>query len=289
MTALSKPESGVLSELAGAYCEHLPPSDFIWKITVNTMVEDSAENSAEDEEEVQEDISIDPLQKGLNFNYPYLDATKFPSKQTATQLKGRVKDQEAAENTQLPKHYLFNWKVPSFADKKEDGGVSFGNLIHSIMQHIDFSKCDDLEGVTGEIKRLSDSGLVPKETSDIVDPVMIWNFFATEEGTQLRNKENVLREFKFSLLDDGIRYHKGLTDDKILLQGVVDCAVLEPDGITVLDFKTDKVTGDTLEQVAAQYRRQVEIYADAMSRIYQQKIKSAKLYFFRLNRFVTVI
>lgn len=289
MTALRKPEAGALSELSGSYCEHLPPSGYIWKITVNTVTDDLAETAAEDQEHHRDGISIEALQRGLGFSYPYIDATKFPSKQTATQLKGRVKDQEAAENTQPPRPYIHSWKKPSFAEMKEDGGIAFGNLIHSIMQHIDFSRCCDLDGVVNEIKRLADIGLISRESPNTEAPALIWNFFSSEIGSQLRSRQNILREFKFSLLDDGIRYHKGLTDDKILLQGVVDCAVLEPDGITVLDFKTDKVTEDTIDQVAAQYRTQVEIYADAMSRIYQKKIKSAQLYFFRLNRFITVI
>lgn len=289
MTALRKPESAALSEFAGVYCEHLPLCDYTWKITVNSALDDTAESLSEERKDIRQGISVETLQKGLNFSYPYIDATKFPSKQTATQLKGRVKDQEASENTQPKKHYIHSWKVPSFAEKKEDGGVTFGNLIHGIMQHIDYSKCCDFDSVQYEIKKMADSGLIPKESLQLVDPILIWNFFATEIGTQLRSQQNVLREFKFSLLDDGTRYHKGLTNDKILLQGVVDCAVLEPDGITVLDFKTDKVTENTVEQVAAQYRTQVEIYADALSRIYQKKIKTAKLYFFRLNRFITVI
>lgn len=31
-----------------------------------------------------------------------------------------------------------------------------------------------------------------------------------------------------------------LTGEKLLLQGVVDCCFMEEDGITVLDFKTDR-------------------------------------------------
>ena len=36
------------------------------------------------------------------------------------------------------------------------------------------------------------------------------------------------------------------------------------------------------------YRMQVQTYADALSRIYQKPVKASYLYFFRLNRFVSV-
>jgi ATP-dependent helicase/nuclease subunit A len=69
---------------------------------------------------------------------------------------------------------------------------------------------------------------------------------------------------------------------------VVDCALIEEDGITVLDFKTDSVTEETLEAAVERYRPQVQAYADAMERIFQRKVKRALLYFFRLNKFVEV-
>ena len=74
----------------------------------------------------------------------------------------------------------------------------------------------------------------------------------------------------------------------MLLQGVVDCALLEADGITVVDFKTDYVTEETLAAKAESYRPQVETYGEALSRIYEMPIKGQYLYFFRLDRFVAI-
>ena len=77
--------------------------------------------------------------------------------------------------------------------------------------------------------------------------------------------------------------------DQILLQGVVDCALIDDDGITVVDFKSDRVSEDSLDFVADKYREQVAIYAEALSKIYQLPIKKAMLYFLRLGKFVTII
>ena len=74
----------------------------------------------------------------------------------------------------------------------------------------------------------------------------------------------------------------------MLLQGVVDCALLEDDGITVIDFKTDNITEQTLPQTVDRYRPQVRTYGEALSRIYEMPIKAQYLYFFRLDRFVQI-
>ena len=90
------------------------------------------------------------------------------------------------------------------------------------------------------------------------------------------------------MLDDAAKYYPDANDEQILLQGVVDCAIIEDDGITVIDFKTDNVTDETVGQVVDAYKMQVRTYASAMERIYQKPVKMSLLYFFALNRFVEV-
>ena len=74
----------------------------------------------------------------------------------------------------------------------------------------------------------------------------------------------------------------------MLLQGVVDCALLEDDGITIVDFKTDYVTPDTISAVAAGYENQLRAYTHALERIYQKPVKQAMFYFFHVEVFVDV-
>ena len=68
----------------------------------------------------------------------------------------------------------------------------------------------------------------------------------------------------------------------------MDCALLEGDGITVVDFKTDYVTDDTLSEVLARYRPQVDTYSRALERIYEMRVKGTYLYFFHLKKLVEV-
>ena len=68
----------------------------------------------------------------------------------------------------------------------------------------------------------------------------------------------------------------------------MDCALLEEDGITILDFKTDQVTEKTLSDAVQRYTTQVQTYGEALSRIYEMPVKKKYLYFFRLGRFVEV-
>ena len=187
----------------------------------------------------------------------------------------------------VQKHFDRVWRKPGFAPDGQKGR-DLGNATHIIMQHLDHTNCGSVSAIKQQIDRLCQDGFITIQQADLVQPEKIYAFFISEFGRKLCASKQVLREFKFSILDDGGNYGENLTGEQVLLQGVVDCALLEPDGITIVDFKTDYVREDTLKDVVARYRMQVQTYADALQRIYQQPVKARYLYLFCLDRFVDV-
>lgn len=227
------------------------------------------------------------LRNALAFRYRHLEATQAPSKQTATGRKGRVKDMEAAEDTQEPKALVRTWRRPGF-DSGQLAGKAYGSAIHLALQYLRYENCGSTEQVAQEMEYLVEKGFLTPEQGRLVNCEKIARFFASEIGQKLRTGTDYLREFKFSILDDGRHYGEGLESEQVLLQGVVDCALLEPDGITVIDFKTDNVTEQTVSDAVARYRPQVQTYGEALSRIYEMPIKAEYLYFFKLDRFEAI-
>ena len=69
----------------------------------------------------------------------------------------------------------------------------------------------------------------------------------------------------------------------MLLQGVVDCAIIEDDAITVLDFKTDRVSAAEAPERAEQYRGQLAAYAYALEELTGRKVTRRILWFLRPN------
>ena len=73
-----------------------------------------------------------------------------------------------------------------------------------------------------------------------------------------------------------------------MLQGVIDCFLIEQDGITVLDFKTDYVTQETVYARAEEYRGQLDAYAQALERMYHLPVKEKLLSFFAVHTAVSM-
>ena len=284
MAALGRTEAGALFALGGKP-EQTAALQPAWQIRVAEAPELHGEigTRSEQKQELPADV-CERIRRGLNFQYGHIPATTAPSKQTATQRKGRQKDQEAAESSgQTESNHSF--RRAAFREKTSQA-KEYGNAIHAAMQYIRYEVCQDTESVQQEINRLVEQRYITAEQGELVNCDQIAAFFQTELGTKLRSGENVLREFKFSILDDAEQYGEGLEGEKVLLQGVVDCALLEENGITVIDFKTDRVSDATVNAAAERYRVQVQTYVDALSRIYGKPVKEAWLYFFCLNRFI---
>ena len=285
MSALLRTEAGQLHNLGGKPGQ-TRGSDLPWQIEVAQAPE--APGCADVMEQSRTRLPDDELNRmkaSLSFRYAHTAATHTPSKLTATQLKGRQKDSEAAEQAQEPSNVHRSWRRPSFVSDQTNAAAR-GSAVHTVMQHLDFAQCGSRAGIEKEIQRLTEKRFLTRDEANTVDVGWIENFFKTEFGRQLRNGIPHIREFKFSILDAAEGYGDGLEEEQVLLQGVVDCAIVEDSGITVLDFKTDYVTEDTLEAVSGRYRSQVEAYARALSRIYQKRVQASYLYFFRLDRFV---
>lgn len=284
-TALTRTEAGAFFALSG-HPDCAGVREGVWEISIVQADDLRSTGMAEnaEEENYAEEFS-EKIASALQFSYAHKNATEIPSKLTATQLKGRALDTEIADGADSSSPVAF--RKPGTPTKTS--GKDYGNALHTVLQYIAFDRCENADTVCCELHRLVQEQRISAEQAKMVDCEKIAAFFATPIGSKLQQSKRVLREFKFSILEDAARYYQDAEGEKILFQGVVDCAIVEDDGITVLDFKTDYVTEDTLVKTTQKYYSQVVSYAGALSRIYGIPVKSAKLYFFALNRFVDVI
>lgn len=280
MEAMRRTEAGELFALAGCRGAAAFVRAYPWLIRthsgLSTQIGEASDRQPAAEMPQRE---LEQMREGLAFRYGHAAATAMPSKQTATQLKGRHKDAEAAEQTRQKPSYR-RWREPDFAQRHTKTGAEYGTAMHRLMQYIDFHACVDEAQVQLQLKHLTERGLLETEDASLIDTQAVVTFFSGELGRELASCKQVLREFKFSILDDGTKYASGLEGEQVLVQGVVDCAMIDEDGITVVDFKTDRISAERSAERALSYRAQVLTYASALERIFQKPVKRKLLYFF---------
>ena len=230
------------------------------------------------------------LAEKLSWQYPYIACAAIPSKLTATQLKGREKDSEAAENAVELRPAPVNSALrhPVFEGERPLTPAQRGTALHMVMQYLNYDRTGNLAEIEDEISRLVISQYITPQQGAAVEPADILGFFHSDLGRRLQSSPRVEREFKFSLLVPAEDYYKEAEPgDEVLLQGVVDCWFTEADGsVTVVDFKTDRVDERAVERRAEDYRPQLDAYTRALSQAAGVNVQRRCLWFFSVGRAV---
>ena len=285
LAALCRTEAGALFALSGP-----SPASQVWPDTWRITAEDLADQQEEAAAGILADlpqIAADPAALALlTYQYPHLAAAAVPAKLTATQLKGRVPDQEAAAGTSTPLPPSA-FRGPSFLPRALTAAER-GVATHLFMQFARYDRCATAAGVEEERKRLLEEEFLTADQAAAVRADQVLAFFTGDLGRWLLAQPEIHREFKFSLLADAQALGYEVPGEQVMLQGVVDCFAVEPDGLTILDFKTDRVSDAGLEDRAARYAPQIRSYGHALSRIWGLSVKRLILYFFTAGQAVDV-
>ena len=227
------------------------------------------------------------LRQNLAFAYPHRGAEALPSKVTATEMKGHADPDEDALN--LSPRPVRPFRLPDLSGERPLTAAEKGTATHLVLQVMDFAQTATLEQVEGEIRRLEQEHFLSPREAQAVDARAILGLFASPLGKRMLQAPHMEREFHFSLLCEAGDFFPGAEGEQVLLQGVVDCFLEDADGITVIDYKTDRVkTRAEAEARARAYTGQLRAYAAALRRICQKPVKECLLYFLHAGETVAV-
>ena len=278
---LCRPEAEPLRRLAGAEVPASPCSGAPWEIYLHDSGDfrDCPPRPGGAGEEESPQVPFDPAL--LSFEYPYRRESALPAKLTATQLKGRPLDQEIAEDA-AHTPYLRPLSQPGF--RREQRGLTpaeRGSATHLLLQYLDFENPD----IPAQAAALVEKSLLTPRQAEAVDMAALRRLLASPLAGELRAAKAAgglfLREYRFTLLVPAREYDsRASEEDAILLQGVADLCYETPSGLTVVDFKTDRVlTPREVADRAEVYRPQLEAYSLALTRVLGRPVTRRLLYF----------
>ena len=293
--ALCREDSGPLWEELGLQrpCS-APQQGYGWDVRLLTPTQEDGARVGQTPGEGQAEVGVElpeGWQVALAWSYPHQVSAQMPSKLTATQLKGRDKDAEAAQDgvEVAPAKPSVTLRRPVFQGQRPLTPAQQGTALHMVMQYLDFARTNTLEEIQEEIARLVARQFITPQQGEAVDGERVLAFFQSPLGQRLVASRQMEREFKFSMLVPAADYYPDAeAGEEVLLQGVVDCWFEEADGtVTVVDFKTDRVTEHTVEARAREYRPQLEAYSRALSQALGLPVGRCVLWFFALGRDVS--
>lgn len=239
------------------------------------------------------------------YEYPYRSEAGKKSKYSVSELKhdsmvlqyDRTEGEAEVPEFLLEEHESY---IPDFVRNEGKGEVSGevnqgalrGTAVHRVMECLDFKALVDVNTkdqaevrafVQKEMERMAAAGELTMEQVNLVIPAMIEGFVQSDVAARMAHAAlcgNLYREKPFVM-----QY------EDVLVQGIIDVFWLEGDSIVLLDYKTDRV--EAAEELVLRYQKQLELYADALSRVFSGKdrrinAKERLIYSFRLQEVVNL-
>lgn len=284
-----------LRNVAGAGRE-LITSDFskwdikFWNKNLEVIDEVEEKKSIINYKEVVVDNEIN---RRLDYKYKFVECSMLPSNISVSDLKKKefTYGDEIHDVVEVFKEKQV--LKPKFL--KEEKGLSAaerGTVIHYVMQRLNYDRVNNVTEIKEQIKEMvMDKSLTEKEAS-VVWHNKIYKFFESSLGKRLliayKEGRLVSRELPFFTQLSSVEYDSNLNvetyaGEKIRLQGIIDCFFEEEDGIVLLDYKTDYVDDNNINEVIQRYKLQIKYYKDALEKITGKNVKESYLYLFGID------
>ena len=191
-----------------------------------------------------------------------------PLKLSVTQLTQRLQEpeEETAETKRQPRD-----AAETLPALPRGASLSRGTATHKALSAVGLSGLHGLSGqalrdaLRRELERLEAAGVLRGEEARLVDIPVMAAFLESRLGQGLLLAKQPEREWAFSLL----------TEEGVILQGVLDCCYLLDGGWVLIDYKTDRAAPET---ILHRYRDQMRWYMRALRDITGLPVREASLY-----------
>ena len=179
--------------------------------------------------------------------------------------------------------------------RQEEGltGAPRGTAYHRVMELLDFAgmqKYGNKQWFGGWLEEQVRHGRLEEEAAGCIRQADILEFLQCNSGKRMQEaarKQKLYREQPFVLgVDAKELYTEEEDGELILIQGIIDAYFEEPDGLVVLDYKTDKVNNG--KELAEKYQEQLRYYAKALEQMSGKKVKEKIIYSFTLRKEVYI-
>jgi len=240
----------------------------------------------------------------LEWQYPWAAATREAAKTSVTALRRRAADEtddEAKARFRFPSPLMTEHDARrARSDTPCLSAAEVGIAHHTFQQFVEVARTATELDLRNQAEALRAAGLLTEDQYRALHFANLAAFWQSPLGEQLRRvpAKTINREMEFTArltaadaaaLPTLALPPESLCDDFLVVQGQVDLAVLLPDQIWLLDFKTDHVGDDAeLSAKTACYEPQLRIYARALAGIYRRPVTQCWLHFLTARRTVPV-
>ena len=235
----------------------------------------------------------------VKWTYPHGQEDTLPAKMSVSEIKHRNLDAEN-EQERRPVEELSIRPLREFLARHGNGDTpekttftptQIGTLLHSCLERVDYDKCraalkqsDPANAmkilIRDTVENMAEQGIILPEEKAAINVSLPAAFLLSDVGRRLLASDDVRREVPFTLLKEANDIQSGATG-KVAVQGIIDCCFKEDGQFVIIDYKSDRVYGEALQERVAGYKTQIDLYGEALERVTGIPVKEKIMFFLR--------
>jgi len=228
------------------------------------------------------------IKESLTWRYGFSEACCLPAKSSVTQLTHTHDEYVKFDFSQALERQPSAVMTMEPDLGKPVAARLIGTATHLVISELDLTRPITSEAIEQATERLLSENAIAAVVAEHIDTESILAFFQTDLGRLAAHSSNsIWREwpFTFALPTSGweglspARDTKHEMRDTIIVQGIIDLLVRTPEGLVIVDFKTDRIAAEQVTERAGFYRRQLALYGRAASAILKSRTMARWLHF----------
>ncbi len=238
----------------------------------------------------------------LDYVYPYKAYTTKPASISVTEIK-KIQNTHEEEYTDKIFNQQIVLKKPLFMEEVSEeenkiSGAQRGTIVHLIMEIIDTNKINTTQEIEEQINEFIKKKIITKHQSSAINSYKIYKFFKSEIGQRMLKSDFVKKEqaiysrinIKDIYLDEEFNDDIELKNEEetIMLRGIIDVYFEEDEKIVIVDYKTDYATQDNKIELKDKYKKQLDLYSDAITKLTGKEVKEKWIYLFGIDEAFSV-
>ncbi|HZL38462.1 MAG TPA: UvrD-helicase domain-containing protein [Tepidisphaeraceae bacterium] len=184
--------------------------------------------------------------------------------------------------------------APKFLMKTADlSAADRGSATHAALEHLNFAGACDAADIARQIEAMVERHILwPAEAASVRRDWIHW-LLGSEIGRLLRREPRTVRREVSIYYPSVVKPESPAAIsadplDRVMIRGRVDVLIVEPDGTTIIDYKTDAIGVEDVEARARMYEPQMRAYREAIQRITGKSVKQAYLVFLAMSLGLTL-
>ena len=150
-----------------------------------------------------------------------------------------------------------------------EGGSERGTAYHKFFELSSF----EVDGVEREIQQFKSQNKISEKDVALLDVTKLKNILSMPIFSEIKNKK-VYKEKKFCYLISAKELGYD-SEEKVLIQGIIDLIVEDGDGVTLLDYKMSSIESES--DLIKAYKKQMSLYKKAIENVLKVKVKKVAL------------